>query len=139
MKRKDKATRKKASPPPWEHRFLARWAFAVPFVFAFVLYGNTIAHDYALDDGIITRQNEFVQMGVAGIPKIFAKGFLFGFNRTNDQSYRPLTLANMAVEKELLARRCFTFCSWPSRSFNREGRVGSPLEFSFISQHCRCP
>ncbi len=71
------------------------------FIFAFILYGNTISHDYALDDDIITRKNSFVQEGIKGIPAIFSKGFLYGFNRANDQSYRPVVLANMALEKSM--------------------------------------
>lgn len=70
-------------------------------IFTFVLYGNTIMHDYALDDDIITRQNQFVQEGVHGIGHIFSKGFLYGFNRMNDQSYRPVTLTSVAIEKQI--------------------------------------
>jgi len=68
------------------------------FIFAFILYGNTISHDYALDDEIITRKNIFVQEGFKGIPTVFTKGYLYGFNRANDQSYRPIVLANLAIE-----------------------------------------
>ncbi|MEI7725578.1 MAG: tetratricopeptide repeat protein [bacterium] len=68
------------------------------FLFAFILYGNTINHDFALDDDIVTRKNIFVQEGFAGIPMIFSKGFLYGFNQRNDQSYRPISLLSLAVE-----------------------------------------
>ncbi len=69
-------------------------------VFTFILYGNTIGHDYALDDDIITRRNAFVQEGTSGIGHIFSKGFLYGFNHANDQSYRPVTLTSIAIEKQ---------------------------------------
>jgi hypothetical protein len=79
-----------------------KWAILIGLVvFTFILYGNTIMHDYALDDDIITRRNEFVQQGTSGIGHIFSKGFLYGFNRMNDQSYRPVTLTSIAIEKQI--------------------------------------
>ncbi len=68
------------------------------FVFALILYGNTFSHSYALDDDIVSRKNVFVSQGFKGIPMLFAKGFLYGFNQHNDQSYRPVSLFTMAVE-----------------------------------------
>jgi len=68
------------------------------FVFALILYGNTFNHSYALDDDIVSRKNVFVSQGFKGIPMIFAKGYLYGFNQHNDQSYRPVSLFTMAAE-----------------------------------------
>ncbi len=85
----------------FELPYSQKWAVIIGLVvFTFILYGNTIMHDYALDDDIITRRNEFVQQGVSGIGHIFSKGFLYGFNRANDQSYRPVTLTSIAIEKQ---------------------------------------
>ena len=67
-------------------------------LFAVLLYWNTLDHFFALDDDIVTRGNTFVQKGFGGIADIFTKGFLYGFNRANDQSYRPITLLSFAVE-----------------------------------------
>jgi len=79
-----------------------KWTIIVGLVvFTFILYGNSIMHDYALDDDIITHKNEFVQQGIGGIGHIFSKGFLYGFNRANDQSYRPVTLTCIAIEKQI--------------------------------------
>lgn len=79
-----------------------KWGILICLViFTFILYGNTIMHGYALDDDIITRQNAFVQQGIHGIGHIFSKGFLYGFNGRNDQSYRPVTLTSIAIEKQL--------------------------------------
>ncbi len=78
-----------------------KWAIIIGLaVFTFILYGNSIGNNYALDDDIITRHNEFVQQGISGIGHIFSKGFLYGFNRANDQSYRPITLTSIAIEKQ---------------------------------------
>ena len=78
------------------------WPYSlIIFLFAFLLYANTISHDYVLDDNIVTRGNQFVQKGFSGIKDIFTHGYLYGFNGKNDQSYRPLVLANFAIEKQL--------------------------------------
>ncbi len=78
-----------------------KWQSLVLALVAFLLYANTISHDYVLDDAIITTKNTFVQEGISGIPAIFTHGFLYGFNEKNDQSYRPLVLANMALEVQI--------------------------------------
>lgn len=95
-----------AAPKKAEQKFdlpdVKKWFIITGLaIFTFVLYGNTIMHDYALDDDIITRQNGFVQQGIHGIGHIFSKGFLYGFNGANDQSYRPVTLTSVAIEKQL--------------------------------------
>src|ERR1700719_427641 len=78
-----------------------KWAIIIGLaIFTFILYGNSIGNNYTLDDDIITRHNDFVQQGIHGIGHIFSKGFLYGFNRANDQSYRPVTLTSIAIEKQ---------------------------------------
>jgi len=91
----------KKTEPKFELPEVKKWGIITGLiVFTFILYGNTIMHNYALDDDIITRRNEFVQQGVGGIGHIFSKGFLYGFNKANDQSYRPVTLTSIAIEKQ---------------------------------------
>ncbi len=97
--RKSKANKLKVKGKSEPSGMLVR--FMVPLsivVFTFILYGNTLNHSYALDDDMFTRQNEFVSQGFHGIPAIFSKGFLYGFNKHNDQSYRPVSLLTLAVE-----------------------------------------
>ncbi len=78
---------------------IERYLFpGIIFVFAFILYSNTLNYFYALDDDMVSRNNVFVQEGFKGILKIFSKGFLYGFNGANDQSYRPLSLLSFAIE-----------------------------------------
>lgn len=79
--------------------FLERYLIpGIIFVLAFILYSNTLNFFYALDDDMVSRNNVFVQEGFKGIQKIFSKGFLYGFNHANDQSYRPLSLLSFAIE-----------------------------------------
>lgn len=82
-------------PIPWLHILFL-------IAFTFIIYGNSINHDYALDDDIVTRLNSYVQKGTAGIPDIFSHGMLKGFNNINDRfsPYRPLPLMTFAIEKQ---------------------------------------
>ena len=68
---------------------------------SFVVYGNTISHDFVLDDDVVYRYNRYVQSGLKGVPDILSHGFLHGFNARNDQSYRPVVLVVFAVEHAL--------------------------------------
>ncbi len=44
--------------------------FIILFAFTFIIYGNTLQNEYALDDGIVITNNDFVQSGFAGIKDI---------------------------------------------------------------------
>ena len=72
-------------------------------VLAFVLYGNTLGHQYALDDAIVITQNSYTQQGFGGIGKIFSSdAFEAYFTVKKDLvaggRYRPLSIATFAVE-----------------------------------------
>ncbi len=45
------------------------------FVWAFVLYGNTILNKYGIDDEFVTN-NETVKKGLAAIPEIFSTHYI---------------------------------------------------------------
>lgn len=92
--------------------------YAIFLVFGFVLYGNTISHDYALDDAIVITQNVFTQQGIQGVDDIFKYDSFVGFwmnsypGRTAEQiqedkklvaggRYRPFSIATFAIEKSL--------------------------------------
>ncbi len=79
----------------------ADWGLWIVMGAGALLYAVTFGFDFVLDDEIMTRSNKFVTKGIAGIRDIFTHGTLFGFNGMNDQSYRPLMLANFALEKSL--------------------------------------
>ncbi|MFO7789103.1 MAG: hypothetical protein R6V32_00895, partial [Bacteroidales bacterium] len=92
--------------------------FLIFVVLGFILYGNTLKHDYALDDAIAISQNVFTKQGVQGIDDIFSYDSFVGFwlssykNMTPEQiqeekklvaggRYRPLSFALFAVEYEI--------------------------------------
>ena len=68
------------------------------FITAFLIYSNTLNHEYAFDDDVITKKNYLVQKGTGGISEIFQHSYTYGFDRDNSSVYRPLIIAMMAVE-----------------------------------------
>jgi len=90
---------KKAAETARSNPNSSRVFYLVIFAFSFLLYSNTVNHDYALDDDVNTRANKYVQQGLKGIPSIVSKSYYHGFNGVNEGAYRPLILVNMAIEK----------------------------------------
>lgn len=68
------------------------------FVFSFLIYSNTINHDYALDDVACIQQNKFTKMGFAGIPSMLKTFYWQGYWDQNSGVYRPLSMITFAVE-----------------------------------------
>jgi len=84
---------------------------AVLFVFSFLLYLNTLTHDYALDDAIVLTDNLFVQQGLQGLEGLFSKDTFYGFFKEEGKDrlvaggrYRPLSLATFALEVALFGQ-----------------------------------
>jgi len=98
MSKKDKPASQKQAKPQYKPDS-RDWNVWIVMGMAVLLYASTFGFDFVLDDEIMTRNNAFVNKGIAGIRDIFTHGTLFGFNGMNDQSYRPLTLAVYALEK----------------------------------------
>ncbi len=79
-------------------------------VLSFILYGNTLKHDYTQDDAIVIYDNMFTTKGVKGIPGILKYDTFYGFFKKEGKAslvtggrYRPFTLMMYAVEVELFA------------------------------------
>ena len=82
------------------------------FVFAFVLYGNTLFHDYTQDDAIVIVDNDFTKKGIAGIPKILTEDTFYGFfgekkDLVAGGRYRPLSLVTFAFEYQFFGETPF--------------------------------
>src|ERR1035437_6866636 len=80
----------------------------VVFLFAFLLYANTLNHGYVLDDDVVYLKNKDVQAGLRGIPGILHHSFIYGFTGHNDQSYRPVVLVIFAIEKDFFGNNPHT-------------------------------
>jgi len=83
-----------------------RTIFGIFILLAFILYGQTLSYDYALDDSIVIKKNEFTKQGVAGIGDILANDTFVGFfgkkkNLVAGGRYRPLSVVTFAIEYEL--------------------------------------
>ncbi|MGQ9846460.1 MAG: tetratricopeptide repeat protein [Bacteroidales bacterium] len=86
--------------PSW-----SKYRYWIVFLLTFVLYGNTVFNDYALDDAIVITQNDFTQKGIAGIPDIFKNELFTGFFKVKKDlvaggRYRPLSMLTFALEVE---------------------------------------
>jgi Flp pilus assembly protein TadD len=96
-----------AAPGPFWTTF-AFQALAVAAL-ALALYANTLGHSYAFDDGVVIRQNAYVQQGFAGIGKIMTRdafdSYFQAMRVDADQlpagRYRPLSIITFAVEQQL--------------------------------------
>jgi protein O-mannosyl-transferase len=88
----------------------------VIFILAFLLYANTIGHQWAQDDAIVITDNMFTQKGISGIGDIFSKDTFYGFFKEEGKAalvsggrYRPFTLAIFAVVYQFSGNSPSTF------------------------------
>lgn len=84
----------------------------------FVFYINTVGNQYALDDGIVIVQNQYVQEGFSGIKKIMTSDAYDSYYKQMHASqmlaggrYRPLSIVVFAIEHAIFGE------SWPVRHF----------------------
>jgi len=78
-----------------------KWIKFSIVLFCFLLYGNSIRNNYALDDDFVTTTNPQnpdlkIEKGIRGIPNIFATHY-FESDQQNFE-YRPMVLATYAIE-----------------------------------------
>lgn len=73
-------------------------------IFAFILYGNTIPNDYALDDEYVSYNNASVMKGFAGLPEIFTTRYTEGSNAKFLYGYRPVVKATFAIENQFFGQ-----------------------------------
>ena len=98
--------------PTWlTNSRLHKWML---FAFAFLLYANTLTHDYTQDDAIVIYDNMFTTKGFEGIPGILKYDTFYGFFKTEGKAklvaggrYRPLTLVMFAAEVGLFGHSPF--------------------------------
>lgn len=87
--------------------------YFVILLLAFVLYGNTLKHDYALDDAIVITNNSYTQIAKKSLGEslnyIFSTEAFEGyFGRKTSLvaggRYRPLSIATFAIELNLFGK-----------------------------------
>ena len=75
----------------------------------FLLYGNTIGHDFALDDAIVIQDNEFTKKGLQGIWDQLTNDQFTGFYGVKKElvsggRYRPLSMVMFNIEFALFGK-----------------------------------
>ena len=77
------------------------------FLVALILYGNTLWHDFTLDDAIVITENTFTKQGIRGITDILRHDTFYGYFNVPGKAglvsggrYRPLSQVMFALEYE---------------------------------------
>ncbi len=96
--KKKKQTIAPAQSIPTQKRDWRPWLLAL---LAFLLYANTLGHDYCLDDFSVIKDNFVVKQGVKGIPTLLKTHYRYGYWTSKATLYRPLTLVMFAIEWQL--------------------------------------
>lgn len=88
-----------------------KWHKILLFLLAFVLYANTLTHDYTQDDAIVIYDNMFTQQGLAGVPGILGNDTFYGFFKEEGKAklvtggrYRPFTQLMYALEWQVFGK-----------------------------------
>lgn len=76
------------------------------FASAFLVYANSLSNQYALDDEIVIRKNQFTRQGFAGISSHLSEEAFTGFFRRRTAlveggRYRPLSFITFCIEEQL--------------------------------------
>ena len=102
QKKSEKTGKPRFEAPAWFTNSTLH--MAVIAVLAFVLYANTLGHQYALDDSIVIIENDFTMDGVSGIGDIMRYDTFRGFFKVEGKDklvsggrYRPFTLVMFAT------------------------------------------
>ncbi len=99
IRRRSKHTTIYESPKEQKHPAL-KWLIWLPFIFAFILYGNSIPNEFALDDMPQIVNHKYVQQGIAGIDDVITTNYWSGANQ-NLGYYRPLSHITFAIENAI--------------------------------------
>ncbi len=88
--------------PPSLPRTANLIVIAVIFIWAFLLYGNTLLNKYSIDDNLVTH-SDVVRQGYKAIPFILSSYLADDGNGTESRSgsYRPLSGSSFAMEYSL--------------------------------------
>ena len=98
VKKEENNKSKKSAPKRIIYPIQYIWGVVIA-VIAFALYINTANHEYVLDDSGAITENQYVQEGFAGIPKLMKVDF-WHFSNIHLGYYRPLSLITFAIEQE---------------------------------------
>ncbi|MEO5571042.1 MAG: tetratricopeptide repeat protein [Bacteroidia bacterium] len=92
---------KAKSKPASSSSSLLTSLYIICAVFAFLLYSNTLNHEFAYDDFPTIYGNQITMQGFAGIPELLHTSYWYGLNGQEDWLYRPLSMVMFAAEWDL--------------------------------------
>ncbi len=75
--------------------------------FAFLLYVNTLNHQYTVDDDTVIKNNKITKKGISALPEIFTTAYRAGFWERKESLYRPLSVAMFAIEYTIAPEKPF--------------------------------
>jgi len=78
------------------------YCFVLLTVSIFLLYGQTIKHEYAIDDDLVTQNHKIVQQGIKAIPEIFTSYYFI--DKKMQFGYRPITIVSFAFEHQFFGQ-----------------------------------
>mgnify|MGYP006071933429 CR=1 FL=1 len=86
--------------------------YGIFIIFGFLLYGNTLTHDFALDDAIVITENDFTKKGFSGIWDQLTNDQFVGFYGEKKElvaggRYRPLSMVIYNVQYALAGENPF--------------------------------
>jgi len=97
-----KSPKKKHAPEKDPLLSLKRMLGLVVAITGFVLYVNTLGHDFVLDDFSLIKENRLTKQGVSAIPEIMKTSYRTGYIIVDDEVYRPLSKVMFAIEWSLV-------------------------------------
>ncbi|MBL0330230.1 MAG: tetratricopeptide repeat protein [Bacteroidetes bacterium] len=68
---------------------------------AFLLYSNTLKHQFVLDDYSVIKENQLTKGGTASLKEIFSSSYREGYGNNENNLYRPLSKAMFAIEWQI--------------------------------------
>ncbi len=75
-----------------------KWVGLAIALIAFLIYANTLAHDYCLDDFSAIKENRFVKQGLSSTSTLVTTHYRAGYWNSKGTLYRPLSLVMFAGE-----------------------------------------
>ncbi|HNW60181.1 MAG TPA: tetratricopeptide repeat protein [bacterium] len=102
MGKKNRRKNKPAAIRPTKHDWRALLPWLALALLAFMLYANTLGHDFVLDDRMVITENSFTRAGLSSIPDLLSHDSLRGYLQEDTRyltggRYRPLSLILFAI------------------------------------------
>src|SRR5438552_8268706 len=101
QKKKVRPSKRKSQDLLQAKSSLQKWMGIICGCFAFLLYANTLNHQFALDDFTTIYGNSLTTSGIKGIPMLLHTAYWYGIDSKNDWLYRPFSMVMFALEWQL--------------------------------------